>query len=91
MRKDSGLDIKTLKVDGGASANNFLCQFQSDILCINVIKPRVFESTSLGATYLIGLALDFIVIKIYMTAAKQEQLVVKSCLVRIICFCLDPG
>ena len=59
MRKDTGLDIKTLKVDGGASANNFLCQFQSDILGINVVRPRVIESTSLGAAYLAGLAVGY--------------------------------
>ena len=59
MRKDSGLDIKTLKVDGGAAANNFLCQFQSDILGINVIRSRVIESTSLGAAYLAGLAVGY--------------------------------
>jgi glycerol kinase len=59
MRKDSGLGIKTLKVDGGASANNFLCQFQSDILGINVIRPRAVESTSLGSAYLAGLAVGY--------------------------------
>ncbi|MCX5715705.1 MAG: glycerol kinase GlpK [Candidatus Omnitrophica bacterium] len=55
MKKDSGLAIKTLKVDGGAAANNALCQFQSNILGIDVVRPRVIEITSLGAAYLAGL------------------------------------
>lgn len=59
MRKDSGLKLKDLKVDGGAVRNNFLCQFQSDILGINVIRPRVIETTSLGAGYLAGLATGY--------------------------------
>jgi len=56
MQKDSRLKIRNLKIDGGAAANNFLCQFQSDILGINVIRPKVIETTSLGAAYLAGLA-----------------------------------
>jgi len=59
MRKDSGLSIKDLKVDGGAVANNFLCQFQADILGINVIRPKVIETTSRGAAYLAGLATGY--------------------------------
>jgi glycerol kinase len=59
MQKDSGLRIKALKIDGGAAANNFLCQFQADILGIPVIRPRIIESTSLGAAYLAGLAVGF--------------------------------
>jgi glycerol kinase len=59
MQKDSGLKIKNLKIDGGASVNNFLCQFQSDILRIKVIRPKVIEITSLGAAYLAGLAVGF--------------------------------
>ena len=59
MQKDSGLRIKSLKVDGGAVANNFLCRFQSDILGIDVVRPRVIETTSLGAAYLAGLAVGF--------------------------------
>jgi len=57
--KDSGLAIKDLKVDGGAAVNNFLCQFQSDILGIDVIRPKVTEITSLGAAYLAGLATGY--------------------------------
>ncbi|MDD5633812.1 MAG: glycerol kinase GlpK [Candidatus Omnitrophica bacterium] len=56
MRKDSRLKIKDLKVDGGAAANDFLCQFQADILGVNVIRPKVIETTSCGAAYLAGLA-----------------------------------
>ncbi|MCX5687862.1 MAG: glycerol kinase GlpK [Candidatus Omnitrophica bacterium] len=59
MYKDSGLKIKDLKIDGGASANNFLCQFQADILRINVVRPKVIETTSLGAAYLAGLATGY--------------------------------
>ena len=59
MRKDSGLKIKNIKIDGGAVTNNFLCQFQADILGIPVIRPKISESTSLGAAYLAGLALGY--------------------------------
>ncbi len=59
MQKDSGLKIKNLRIDGGASANNFLCQFQSDILGINVIRPKIIEITSLGSAYLAGLAVGY--------------------------------
>ena len=59
MEKESGLKIKDLKVDGGAVANNFLCQFQADILGINVVRPKIIESTSLGAAYLAGLAVGY--------------------------------
>ncbi|MBU0580922.1 MAG: glycerol kinase GlpK [Candidatus Margulisbacteria bacterium] len=59
MEKDSGLKIKDLKVDGGAVANNFLCQFQADILGLNVVRPKVIETTSLGAAYLAGLAIGY--------------------------------
>ena len=59
MEKDSGLKIKALKIDGGAVANNFLCQFQADILGIKVIRPKIIETTSLGAAYLAGLVVGF--------------------------------
>ena len=59
MQKDSGLKIKDLKIGGGASANNFLCQFQADILRISVIRPKVIETASLGAAYLAGLAVGY--------------------------------
>ncbi|MFA6216476.1 MAG: glycerol kinase GlpK [Candidatus Omnitrophota bacterium] len=59
MQKDSGLKIKNMKVDGGAVKNDFLLQFQADILGIDVIRPEVIETTSLGAAYLAGLAIKY--------------------------------
>ncbi|WP_350445923.1 glycerol kinase GlpK [Anaeromonas frigoriresistens] len=59
MQQDSGIDLKELKVDGGAVVNNFLMQFQSDILGVPVNRPSVTETTALGAAYLAGLAVDF--------------------------------
>jgi glycerol kinase len=59
MQKDSGLKTRDLKVDGGAVANNFLCQFQSDILGVNVIRPKTIETTASGAAYLAGLAVGY--------------------------------
>lgn len=55
MERDSGAKVKRLRVDGGASANDFLMQFQSDILDCSVERPRVVETTALGAAYLAGL------------------------------------
>jgi glycerol kinase len=55
MRKESGLKIRELRVDGGASANDILCRFQADILGIPVLRPKTVETTSLGAAYLAGL------------------------------------
>lgn len=59
MQKDSGIALKELKVDGGAVANNFLMQFQSDILGVPVKKPEVTETTALGAAFLAGLAVGY--------------------------------
>ncbi len=59
MEKDSGLPLKILRVDGGASANNLLMQFQSDILGVDVERPRIIETTALGAAYLAGLATGY--------------------------------
>ena len=59
MEKDSGLKIKSLKVDGGAAGNDLLCQLQSDILRVNVVRPEVIEITSLGAAFLAGLAIGY--------------------------------
>ncbi|MBF0237322.1 MAG: glycerol kinase GlpK [SAR324 cluster bacterium] len=56
MEKDTGMKLKTLRVDGGASANNFLCQFQADILGLIVSRPEVVETTAMGAAFLAGLA-----------------------------------
>jgi glycerol kinase len=55
MRKESGLRVRELRVDGGASANDFLCRFQADILGVPVVRPKTVETTSLGAAYLAGL------------------------------------
>jgi glycerol kinase len=59
MEGDSGVLLKTLKVDGGASANRFLIQFQADIVNTPVQKPECIETTALGAAYLAGLAVGF--------------------------------
>jgi glycerol kinase len=56
MEEDTGLTLHTLRVDGGAAANDFLCQFQADILGREVSRPRLLETTALGAAYLAGLA-----------------------------------
>lgn len=59
MEEDSNISLKDLKVDGGAVVNNFLMQFQSDILNVEVKRPKITESTALGAAYLAGLATGF--------------------------------
>lgn len=59
MEQDTGLDITDLRVDGGASANNFLMQFQADILDAQVLRPSCIETTALGAAYLAGLAVGY--------------------------------
>ena len=59
MKEDSGLSFSTLKVDGGAVRNNFLMQFQADILNTDVLRPEITETTALGAAYLAGLAVGF--------------------------------
>jgi glycerol kinase len=59
MESDSGIRLKELRVDGGASANNLLMQFQSDLLNVPVARPRVAETTALGAAYLAGLAVGY--------------------------------
>ena len=59
MQRDAGVTLKELKVDGGASRNNLLMQFQSDMLGTAVIRPKVTETTALGAAYLAGLAVGY--------------------------------
>jgi glycerol kinase len=59
MRRDSGVEINTINVDGGASQNNFLMQFQADLLDADVVRPLVSEATSLGAAYMAGLAVGY--------------------------------
>ncbi len=59
MEADSGISIKELRVDGGATANDLLMQFQADILNTKVLRPKVTETTALGAAYLAGLAVGY--------------------------------
>ena len=59
MAQDSGLGLTELRVDGGAAANSLLCQFQADLLDIPVRRPKVIETTALGAAYLAGLAVGY--------------------------------
>ncbi|NDD62481.1 MAG: glycerol kinase [Acidobacteria bacterium] len=59
MQKDSGIKAKELRIDGGATQNDFLCQFQADLLGIPVVRPVITETTALGAAYLAGLAVGF--------------------------------
>ena len=59
MKEETGLSFNSLKVDGGASNNNYLMQFQSDILHSIIKRPAIFETTSLGVAYLAGLYVGF--------------------------------
>ncbi len=59
MKEEAGLDLSSLKVDGGASANDFLMQFQSDISDVKIMRPECIETTALGAAYLAGLAAGY--------------------------------
>ena len=59
MAQDSGLVLSELRIDGGAAANNFLCQFQADLLGMKVTRPKIVEITALGAAYLAGLAVGY--------------------------------
>ena len=59
MQADSGIKLDSLKVDGGAAANNLIMQFQSDILNVPVDRPKIIETTAIGASYLAGLAVGF--------------------------------
>ena len=58
-RNDAGIALAELRVDGGAAANNYLLQFQADMLGVPVVRPKVTETTALGAAYLAGLAVGF--------------------------------
>ena len=59
MEKDAGVPLAELKVDGGASRNNLMMQFQADVVGADVIRPRVTETTAMGACYLAGLAVGY--------------------------------
>ncbi len=89
MAIDSGIRIKTVRVDGGASANNYLCQFQADILGVTLSRPRNVETTAMGAAFLAGLAVgvwaDMDQIKVYWQEDRafhlnQSQEKVDACL-----------
>ena len=67
MKEDSGIAVDELRVDGGASANDLLMQFQADLLRVPVVRPRVLETTALGAAYLAGLAVG------YWTSLQEVQ------------------
>ena len=69
MEKDTGVPLKILRVDGGATVNNFLCQFQADILNLEVSRPRLIETTAMGAAFLAGMATG-----IWKDQAHIEQL-----------------
>ena len=71
MRLDSGVKLRELRVDGGASANDFLCRFQADVLGIPVVRPKTVETTSLGAAYLAGLGVG-----LWNSTAALERLAV---------------
>ena len=58
MQADSGNKLSELRVDGGAAANDLLMQFQADLLGVPVLRPKVLETTALGAAYLAGLTID---------------------------------
>jgi glycerol kinase len=59
MQKDLGKKLKSIKVDGGASANNLLMQLQADYAATQVVRPQIVESTAIGAAYLAGLGIGF--------------------------------
>lgn len=59
MKDDSGISIASLRVDGGACNNDFLMQFQADILNTTVVRPHCVETTAMGAAYLAGLAVGY--------------------------------
>jgi glycerol kinase len=73
MQKDSGIKARELRVDGGATRNDFLCQFQADILGIPVVRPVITETTALGAAYLAGLAVGFWKNEKEIAAQWQEE------------------
>ena len=56
IASDTRVEVKELRIDGGAAANDFLCQFQADLLGLNVTRPQILETTAMGAAFLAGLA-----------------------------------
>jgi len=73
MKQDSGIEMNELRVDGGACTNNLLMQFQADVLQVPVVRPKVIETTALGAAYLAGLAVGFWKSKEEVAAAWQAE------------------
>ncbi len=73
MEKDAGIELRSLRVDGGASNNSFLMQFQSDILGKEVIRPACIETTALGAAYLAGIAVGFFAGEDEIRANRQAE------------------
>ncbi len=73
MKQDSGIAMNELRVDGGACTNNLLMQFQADVLQVPVVRPKVIETTALGAAYLAGLAVGFWKSKEEVAAAWQAE------------------
>jgi len=78
MQKDSGIALNGIRCDGGASANNFLMQFQSDVLCVNIDRPSERESTALGAALLCAIALGIFGREDIFTARKSERVFLPS-------------
>ncbi|HWN66681.1 MAG TPA: FGGY-family carbohydrate kinase, partial [Haliangium sp.] len=73
MERDSGRALTVLKVDGGASANNLLMQFQSDVLGVSISRPQIVETTALGAAFLAGLATGVWKSKADIAASWREE------------------
>ncbi len=73
MKQDSGVTMNELRVDGGACTNNLLMQFQADVLQVPVVRPKVIETTALGAAYLAGLAVGFWKSQAEVAAAWQAE------------------
>ncbi|HEY4058067.1 MAG TPA: glycerol kinase GlpK [Kofleriaceae bacterium] len=73
MERDSGRSLTTLKVDGGASANNLLMQFQADVLGVQISRPEIVETTALGALFLAGLGTGVWKDQAQVTATWREQ------------------
>jgi len=74
MHADSGIEIKELRVDGGASANNLLMQIQADVAGIRIVRPRITETTALGAAYLAGLKGEWRVDRVFDPRADCSSL-----------------
>jgi glycerol kinase len=80
MRRDAGVALSQLRVDGGAAANNLLLQMQADLLQVPVVRPKVTETTALGAAYLAGLATGFWKDRAELGQAWQMDRVFEPCL-----------